>query len=122
MIEVSSSSPFGVAATEMKENDRVIPSGPFKGKKIEFATTTGVDMLLDISEDFMKKIFNFEPKDYLISDESSLYDFTGLDEMELTDIQKIIEDVYDVDVSDIESGNLLEIFKRIHHSKFADPP
>ncbi len=105
----------------MKENDRVIPSGPFKGKKIEFAPTTGVDMFLDISEDFMKKIFNFEPEEFLISDESSLFDFMGLDEMELTDIQKKIRDVYNLDVSDIASGNLLEIFMRIHHIKFADP-
>jgi len=105
----------------MKENDRVIPSGPFKGKKIEYAPSTGVAMFLDISEDFMKKIFNFEPDEYLISDESSLFDFTGLDEMELTDVQKRIQDVYDLDVSDIASGNLLEIFMRIHHSKFAAP-
>lgn len=104
----------------MKENDRVIPSGPFKGKKIEYAPSTGVAMFLNISEDFMKKIFNFEPDEYLISDESSLFDFTGLDEMELTDVQKRIQDVYDLDVSDIASGNLLEIFMRIHHSKFAD--
>jgi len=102
----------------MKENDRVIPSGPFKGKKIEYAPSTGVAMFLDISEDFMKKIFNFEPDEYLISDESSLFDFT---EMELTDVQKRIQDVYDLDVSDIASGNLLEIFMRIHHSKFAAP-
>lgn len=120
LINVSSSSPFGSGATEMKECDRVIPSGPFKGKKIEFAPTTGVDTFLNISEDFMKKIYNFEPGEYLITDESSLFDFTGFDEMELTDIQKIIQDVYDVDVSDIASGNLLEIFMRIHHSKFAD--
>jgi len=104
----------------MKENDKVISSGPFKGKKIEFAPTTGVIMFPDISEDFMKKIFNLEPEQYLISDESSLFDFTGLDEIELTDIQKKIQDVYDLDVSDISSGNLLEIFMRIHHSKFAD--
>ena len=105
----------------MKENDRVIPSGPFKGKKIEYAPSTGVDMFLNISEDFMKKIFYFEPDEYLISDESSLFDFTGLDEMELTDVQKKIQDVYDLDVSDIASGNLLEIFMRIHISKFVAP-
>jgi len=105
----------------MKENDRVIPSGPFKGKKIEYAPSTGVDMFLNISEDFMKKIFNFEPDEYLISDESSLFYFTGLDEMELTDVQKRIQDVYHLDVSDIASGNLLEIFMRIHHSKLAAP-
>jgi hypothetical protein len=105
----------------MKENNRVIPSGPFKGKKIEYAPSAGVDMFLNISEDFMKNIFYFEPDEYLISDESSLFDFTGLDETELTDVQERIQDVYDLDVSDIASGNLLEIFMRIHHSKFVAP-
>ena len=122
LIEVSPSSPFGAAPTEMKEDDRVIPSGPFKGKKIEFAPTTGVEMFVEISEEFMKKIFDFEPGGYLITDESSLYDFTGLDEMKLSEIEKKIRDVYDVDVSDIQSGNLLEIFMRIHHHEFSDAP
>ena len=97
----------------MKNNSRIIPSGPFKGKKIEFAPTTGIDKLLAISEDFMKKIFGLEPGEYLISDESSLYDFTGLDEMELTDIHNKIREIYNIDVLDIKSRNLLEIFKRI---------
>jgi len=98
----------------MNEDERIIPSGPFKGKKIVFAPTTGVDMFLEISGDFMKRIFNLEPGEYLITDESSLLDFTGLDEMKMEDIRGRIRDVYDLDVSDIESGNLLEIFKRIH--------
>lgn len=105
----------------MNEDNRIIPTGPFKGKKIEFAPTTGVDMFLDISEEFMKKIFDFEAGEYLITDESSLHDFTGLDEMKLTDIQKKIQDVFDIDVSDIESGNLLEILTRIYHRKHGDP-
>jgi len=105
----------------MNEDDRVIPSGPFKGKKIEFAPTTGVEMFLEIAEDFMEQIFDFEPGEYLITDESSLYDFTGVDDMELIDIQQKIQDVYDLDVSDISSGNLLEIFIRIHHHQFGSP-
>ncbi|MBW8003670.1 MAG: hypothetical protein FVQ80_16940 [Planctomycetes bacterium] len=105
----------------MKKEDRVITSGPFKGKKIRFAPTNGVNMFMEISEELMRKIFDFEPREYLITDESSLYDFTGLDEMELIDIQKKIQDVYDLDVSDIVSENLLEIFMRIHRSKFGDP-
>ncbi len=43
-------------------------------------------MFPDVVADFMKQIFDFEPGDYLMSDESSLYDFTGVDEMELRDI------------------------------------
>jgi hypothetical protein len=64
----------------MNEDDRVIPSGTFKGKKIEFAPTTGIDMFLEISQDIMKRIFDFEPGEYLSTDKSSLFDFTGLDE------------------------------------------
>jgi hypothetical protein len=101
----------------MKNNSRIIPSGPFKGKKIEFAPTTGVNKFRAISEDFMKKIFGLKPAEYLISDESSLYDFTGLDEMQLPDIHKKIQELYNIDVSGIKSGNLLEIFKRISDSK-----
>lgn len=105
----------------MNEDDKIIPSGPFKGKKIELAPTTGIDMFWDIAEDFMSRIFDFAPGEYLITDESSLFDFTGLDEMEITDIHKKIREVYDLDVSDIRSGNLLEIFMRIHRRKYGSP-
>jgi hypothetical protein len=101
----------------MKKDSRIISRGPFKGKRIEFAPTTGINKFLEISEDFMIKIFGIEPGEYLISDESSLYDFTGLDEMELPDIHKKIQEMYNIDVSDIKSRNLLKIFKRISDSK-----
>ena len=105
----------------MNENYRIIESGRFKGKKITFAPTNGVDMFSEISEDFMNQIFDFEPGDYLISDESILSDFTDLDEIGLGDIHKKIQAVYDVDVSDIQSGNLLEIFTRLHHNRYGNP-
>lgn len=101
----------------MSKSGKVIPSGPFKGKKIEFASTQGIEICKEIAEDFMERIFDFEPGEYLITDESSLFDFTGLDEMEMTDIYKKIWGAYNLDVSDIESGNLLEIFTRIHKKK-----
>jgi hypothetical protein len=101
----------------MKNYSQIISRGPFKGKRIEFAPTAGVNRFREISEDFMKKIFGFEPGEYLISDESSLYDFTSLDEMELPDIHKKIQEMYNIDVSDIKSRNLLEIFRRISDGK-----
>lgn len=101
----------------MKNNSRVIRSGPFKGKKIKFAPTGGVDSFRAISEDFMSKVFDLEPGKYLISDESSLYDFTSLDESDLPDIQQKIQGIYNIDVIDIRSGNLLDIFTRISDSK-----
>ncbi len=105
----------------MNEDDKIIPSGPFKGKKIGFAPSTGIDMFLEIAEDFMRRIFDFAPGEYLITDESSLFDFTGLDEMEIPDIQKKLREVYDLDVSDMPSGNLLEIFTRIHRKTYRSP-
>ena len=63
-------------------------------------------MFREVAEDFMRRVFDFAPGSYLISDESSLFDFTGVDEMELKDIQRKIQEVYDVDVSDLVSGNL----------------
>jgi hypothetical protein len=103
----------------MKNNSRIVSKGPFKGKKIEFARTTGINEFRAISEDFVNRIFGLEPGEYLITDESSLYDFTGIDEMELPGIHKKIQEMYNVDVSDIKSRNLLEIFKRIRDSKSA---
>jgi hypothetical protein len=97
------------------------PSGPFKGKKIEFASTTEIEMFFEIAEDFMHRILDFEPGDYLITDESSLWDFTGRDKQELDDIYKKIQEVYDLDVSDIPTGNLLEIFRRIHRRTYGAP-
>lgn len=105
----------------MEEEFGEIERSPFDGKKIRFASSTVVNILISIAEDFMKRIFGFEPGEYLITDESSLQDFTGVDDMELTDIQTKICEVYDVEVSDIKPGNLVEIFMRIHRNKYGDP-
>lgn len=98
----------------MNEDQHIIKSGPLKGKKIEFASTSGIELFGRIAEEFIRRIFEFEAGDYLITDESSLYDFTGVDEMELADIHEKIAKVYGIDVSDLKSGRLLEIFVRIH--------
>ena len=105
----------------MNDDEQIIPSGPFKGKKVQFAPTTGIDMFLEIAEDFMRRIFAFEPGEYLVTDESSLFDFTGVEEMELSAIHQKIQEVYDLDVSDIPSGNLLEIFMRLHRRTYGAP-
>ena len=105
----------------MKKADTIIRSGPFKGERIEFAPTTGIDMFREVAEDFMRRVFDFEPGSYLISDESSLFDFTGVEEMERKDIQQKIREVYDVDVSDLASGNLLEIFARLPYWRYGEP-
>ena len=98
----------------MNEDGRIIKNGPLKGKKIEFASTSGIELFQAIAEEFMLRIFKFEAGEYLITDESSLSDFTGVDDMESADILERITEVYGIDVSDLRSGRLLEIFVRIH--------
>lgn len=106
----------------MNEDDRTIPSGPFKGKKIEIAPSKGMEMFASIAEEFMERILGFAPGDYLITDESSLMDFIGLgEEVELIDLRQKIREEYEVEISDLPSGNLLEIFMRIHRRKNGPP-
>lgn len=97
----------------MTDDEHVIRSGPFKGKKIELASTGGIDLFRDIADRFMSRIFDLEPGDYLITDESSLADFVGVGDLELHDLGRKIHQLYGLDVSDVEGGNLLQIFARI---------
>ena len=64
----------------------------------------------------MRRVFDFEPGDYLITDESSLCDFTD-DETPLSDLQSKVTEIYGIDIADIPKGNLLEIFARIHRKE-----
>lgn len=59
-----------------------------------------------------------EPGSYLITDESSLRDFQAVEDLELADIHRKIREIYGVDVSDIVSGNLVEVFARIHRQTY----
>jgi hypothetical protein len=105
--------------SSMSKDNNIIPSGPFKGKKIELAPTDGVDMFQSLAEEFMEAIFGMEPGSYLITDGSRLHDFKGVGDLELADMHRKIRCVYDVDVSDIQSGNLVEIFTRIHRHTYS---
>jgi len=105
----------------MNEDERTIRRGPFKGKKIELASTVGISLFEAIANEFMLRVFGYEAGDFLITDESSLHDFTGVGEMELSDIQQKIRDVYGLDVSDLPAGILLDIFVRINERQAKQP-
>jgi hypothetical protein len=107
--------------SDMSEENNIIPSGPFKGKKIELAPTTNVDLFVEVGEDFMLRVFGLEPSGYLITDESSLADFIGLEDMDRVGIRNKIQKIYEIDLSDTDSGNLVEIFARIHKAKYGSP-
>jgi hypothetical protein len=102
-------------------NEHIIPSVRFKGKKIEMAPAGGIELFREIADDFMLRIFGYEPGDYLITDESSLRDFVGVNDLSLAEIHKDIQTQYSIDVAGLESGNLLEILVRIHERQSSQP-
>jgi hypothetical protein len=75
----------------------------------EFAPSERVNENRKIAEDFTRRVLGLEWA--WISDESSLWDF----HTEKTNDAMFakIRDIYGVDVSDISSGRLYEIFERI---------
>jgi hypothetical protein len=85
---------------------------------IKFASQERVNKHSELSQDFARRILGLEWA--WLSDESSLWHFT----MNETDEQLIakIKMIYGVDVSDIKSGNLSEIFDRIAASQSAHNP
>ena len=95
------------------------PSLPRPGTKvpIQFAATERVDQHSELAKDFVKRVLDLDWA--WISDQSSLWDFHG-DETNESLIQKI-HHTYGVDVSDISSGNLADIFDRISNYKAALP-
>lgn len=81
--------------------------------KIKFASTKEVSAYEDIATDFFNKIFGMEEGSYMISDESSVWDFRSRKNESKETLVARIEESYGVKISDIKDGNLVSIFRRI---------
>ena len=92
---------------QFKVNNRL--PRPGTNVPVQFASTKRVNSHTALAEDFLARIFELDWA--FISDESSLWDFHH-SENDTTLFEKI-RSTYGVDVSDIPSGNLAEIFDRI---------
>ena len=97
----------------MSKDDKVITRGRFKGKKITFASTERIEEFAQLANDFMEQVFDLEPGEYLITDESDLLDFTEMGSSDTSEIWKHINDIYGVALSDVGSGRLVNIFAEI---------
>ena len=80
---------------------------------IEFAPAGNVNAHEELSKDFVQRILGVEWA--WISDESSLWEFHGEVNNDL--LHGKIRAIYGVDVSDIDSAKLWEIFQRIENAK-----
>jgi len=84
---------------------------PGTGLPIEFAPTYRIEEHPDLARDFFQRIFNLNYDECFVSNESSLWDFHGEETNDSLN-EKILL-TYGVDISDIESGNLADVFTRL---------
>ena len=91
--------------------------GPLKGKTITYASADRMEEFRRVAHDFMLEIFDFLPADYLITDESSLRDFTGFGSSETSPIWSRITKLYAIGRADVPSERLADIFAEIQARK-----
>lgn len=87
--------------------------GPLKGKKVTYASTVRVEEYGKIAGDFMLEVFDFLPGEYLITDESSLRDFTDFASSDTSPIWNRITEIYSIERADVPSEDLADIFAEI---------
>jgi len=91
--------------------------GALKGKKIEFASSERIEELRGVADDFMLEIFDFLPGEYLITDESSLPDFTEMGSADTSPIWSLITERFAIERTDVPSERLVDIFAEIQARK-----
>jgi hypothetical protein len=84
---------------------------------ITFAVTHRISTLQPLADEFLRRIFELDAADCLITDESSLWDFTFGHSLEPF-VERIRQE-FGVDVSAVEGANLAEILERIAESRAA---
>jgi hypothetical protein len=101
------------SATQIRKEEALPAIRPGTNWPIEFASQEKVSADESLGEEFIRKVLGLDWA--WISDESSLWDFHTEQTNDLLFAK--IRDVYGVDVSDIESARLWEIFERIKYYK-----
>jgi hypothetical protein len=84
-----------------------------KDKKIEFASSERLEGFRHVADDFMLEIFDFVPGEYLITDESSLRDFTEFGSSDTGPIWSRITKIYGIERADVPSEILVDLFAQI---------
>jgi hypothetical protein len=84
-----------------------------KDKKIEYASSEGIEEFRRVADDFMLEIFDFVPGEYLITDESTVRDFTEFGSSDTAPIWSRITKVYAIERADVPSERLVDLFAEI---------
>lgn len=81
---------------------------------IEFESGDEIDKYWSVTSRIIGEVLGYDPERIFVSDGSSLWDFS--EEDNILDYQTKIKEIFDIDVSHIESGNLVEISKYINEN------
>ena len=103
---------FATMKAEKAKEGKKLPR-PGTHVEIEFASRDRVGAHAELAEDFIRRVLGLDWA--FVSDESSLWDFHSSDDNQ--DLIARINEVYGVDVSDIESAKLWQILDRIATSR-----
>ncbi|MGB6842330.1 MAG: hypothetical protein WBE16_15180 [Candidatus Sulfotelmatobacter sp.] len=103
---------FATVKAEKAKEGKKLPR-PGAHVEIEFASRERIDAHAELAEDFIRRVLDLDWA--FVSDESSLWDFHSSDDNQ--DLIAKINEVYGVDVSDIESAKLWQILDRIATSR-----
>ena len=87
--------------------------GALKGRKVTYASTDRVEEYRRVAGEFMMEVFDFLPGEYLITDESSLRDFTDFASSDTSSIWCRIAEIYRIEKADVPSERLADIFAEI---------
>jgi len=87
--------------------------GAFKDKIITYASTDLLEGFRHIADDFMFHVFDYLPGEYLITDESTLLDFTDFGSSETAPLWSCIRELYAIGRDDVPSEKLVDIFAEI---------
>ena len=96
----------------VKESKGDLPR-PGTGLPLEFESGDELDRYWGIASRIIEEVLGYDPNGIFVSDGSSLCDFSFSEDEGISQYQNKIEEIFGVDISQIESGNLVEISKYI---------
>jgi hypothetical protein len=82
-------------------------------KQFVLSSTDSVEVFQEIADRFMLEIFELEPGEYIITDESDIRDFTSFGISDTGPVWRQIAAVYGISREEVGSGRLVKIFRTI---------
>lgn len=95
------------------KEDKVITRNCFRGKKVTFGSRERIEKFEKIAHEFMEWIFDLEPGEYLIIDESDVRDFTEMGSADTSGLWKRIDEVYGIVNEEVRSRRLVDILSHV---------